>query len=227
MTRTTNARIAGFTFLFYIVVGVAGIILFNPVESADGTAAKLASIAEHAWRVRLAILQYMAFTVFALVLAVTLYAITRDEDPDIAVLAFSCRVVEGMLNGLGVFAAVGLLWLGTGSSAAALEPAGVTALGTAFFKSLGWLFITGAWIFSVGSTLFSYLFLRARSIPVWLAWLGVFASVLLALLLPMQLIGLLKGAATDYIWAPMVVFEVVLAFWLVIKGVGPPRPRAA
>jgi hypothetical protein len=72
MTRTTNARIAGFTFLLYIVVGVAGIVLFNPVESADGTAAKLASIAEHAWRVRLTILQYMAFMVFALVLAATL-----------------------------------------------------------------------------------------------------------------------------------------------------------
>jgi hypothetical protein len=43
----------------------------------------------------------------------------------------------------------------------------------------------------------------------------------------MQLIGSLKGAATDYIWTPLAVFEVVLAFWLIIKGVGPPRPRAA
>ena len=227
MTRRTNARIAGITFLLYIVVGVAGLILFNPVESADGTAAKLASIAEHAVRVRLAVFQYMAFVVFSLVLAITLYAITRDEDPDIALMALSCRVVEGMLSGLGVFAMVGLLWLGVGSSAAALEPEVANALGATLFKFLGWLFITGAWIFSVGSTLFSYLFLRARSIPVWLAWLGVVASVLLAVCLPMQLIGILKGAATDYIWAPMAVFEVVLAFWLIIKGVGPPRPRAA
>lgn len=109
MTRRTNARIAGIMFLLYIVVGVAGIILFNPVESADGTAAKLASIAEHAVRVRLAVLQYMAFVVFSLVLAATLYAITRDEDPDIALIALSCRVVEGMLNGLGVFAMAGTL----------------------------------------------------------------------------------------------------------------------
>jgi hypothetical protein len=132
-----------------------------------------------------------------------------------------------MLNGVAVLAAVGLLWLGTGSSATTLEPAGVNALGITFFKLLGWLFITPAWIFSVGSTLFSYLFLRARSIPVWLAWLGVCGSVLLTVLLPMQLIGLLKGAATDYIWAPVAVFEVVLAFWLIIRGVGPPRPRVA
>jgi hypothetical protein len=226
MTRRTNARIAGITFLVYIVVGVAGIILFNPVETADGTAAKLASIAEHPWRVRLTLLQYMVFIVFSVVLAATLYAITRDEDPDIAVLAFSCRVVEGMLNGLSVFATAGLLWLGTGGSAATLEPAGVNALGTMFFKFLGWQFITSAWIFSVGSTLFSYLFLRARSIPVWLAWLGIFGSVLLAVLLPVQFIGLLKGAATDYIWAPLAVFEVVLGFWLIIKGVGPARPRS-
>ena len=29
MTRTTNARIAGFTFLFYIVAGIVGMVLFG------------------------------------------------------------------------------------------------------------------------------------------------------------------------------------------------------
>ena len=42
MTRTTSARIAGFTYLFYIAVGISSMVLFNRATSAEGTAAKLA-----------------------------------------------------------------------------------------------------------------------------------------------------------------------------------------
>ena len=47
MTRTTNARFAGFTFLFYIAAGVASMILFGRAASADGIAAMPASFAAH------------------------------------------------------------------------------------------------------------------------------------------------------------------------------------
>ena len=48
MTRRTNARIAGFTFLFYIAVAMTGMILANRAIRGEGTAEKLASIAQHA-----------------------------------------------------------------------------------------------------------------------------------------------------------------------------------
>jgi hypothetical protein len=38
MTRTTNARIAGFTFLFYIAAGLSSMILFGRATSGDGIA---------------------------------------------------------------------------------------------------------------------------------------------------------------------------------------------
>lgn len=52
MTRTTNARVAGFTFLFYIAVGVASMMIFARAAGGEGVAAKLASIAQHASAVR-------------------------------------------------------------------------------------------------------------------------------------------------------------------------------
>jgi hypothetical protein len=36
MTRTTNARIAGFTFLLYIGAGVTGMVLFGRATSGEG-----------------------------------------------------------------------------------------------------------------------------------------------------------------------------------------------
>jgi hypothetical protein len=44
MTRTTNSRIAGITFLFYIVVGITSLVLFGSATRGDGVTAQLASM---------------------------------------------------------------------------------------------------------------------------------------------------------------------------------------
>src|SRR6266487_1208082 len=41
---------------------------------------------------------------FALVLAVTLYAITRDQDRDLAMLGLTCRVAEGVIGAASLLA---------------------------------------------------------------------------------------------------------------------------
>src|SRR5213593_4639898 len=96
MTRTTNARIAGFTFLVYIAAGITSMVLFGRATSGEGVAARLATIAQHATDVRLTILLGLLMNLSALVLAVTLYAITREQDRDLAMLALTCRVAEGV-----------------------------------------------------------------------------------------------------------------------------------
>jgi Domain of unknown function (DUF4386) len=157
------ARVAGFTFLLYIAAGIASMNLSDQSPMVDV----------------LALL--MSFS--ALVLGVTLYVLTRDQGPALAMTALVCRVLEAV-------------------------PVGEPAI-----------------FFAVGSTIFSWLLLRGRLIPVPLAWLGVIASALLVVILPLQLAGLFGGATswsasvTWLIWFPMLVYEVVLALWLLTKGV--------
>ena len=184
MKRTTIARLAGFTFLFYIAIGVTELVLRSGGAGADATAVKLARLGQQA---------------SAIVLAVTLYMITRDAGPVLATVAMICRVLEGV-----------------GSTIASL-------------LNVPWS--SNAIFFAVGSTLFSWLLLRGRMIPVALAWLGVVASVLLVVILPLQLARLIGGstnwfsAITWFVWLPMLVFEVALALWLIIKGVTAPASR--
>jgi hypothetical protein len=229
VTRTTNARIAGFAFLVYIAAGVAGMILVGRATGGEGIAAKIAGVARHTTDVRIALVLSLLTCFAALVLAVTLYAITREQDPDLAMLALTCRVAEGVLNAaVGLVAMAGVLWLGTAAWPGAPEAVAAHAPGEFLFKVLGWNPIIGATFFAVGSTLFSWLFLCGRMIPVPLAWLGVAASVLLAVALPPQLAGFLRGPVTQLMWLPMLVFEVALALWLLIKGVAAPgRDQAA
>jgi hypothetical protein len=92
----------------------------------------------------------------------------------------------------------------------------------------GWNTITAAMLFAFGSTIFSWLFLRGRMIPRLLAWLGVAASVLLVVLLPLQLAGVVTGPITNIMWLPMAAFEIPLGLWLLVKGVAlPPRTQLA
>ena len=78
-----------------------------------------------------------------------------------------------------------------------------------------------ATFFAVGSLLFSYLLLRGRIVPVPLASLGVLASIIVVISLPLQLAGVMS-TAIDEIWFPMLAFELSLALWLIIKGAAIP-----
>jgi Domain of unknown function (DUF4386) len=183
MTRTTNARIAGFTYLFYAAIGMCIELLMHQARGVGGDAAKLAHIGQHVMNVRLSILIALLEGLSSLVLAVTLYGITRDEDHELAMLGLVCRVAEGVLGSINnIPNYLGLLWL---------AKAGV-----------------------------------GTDVPVSIAWLGVFASGLLVVVLPLQLAGFNTGPLTGYYqWLPALVFQIVLALWLLIKGVATPAKR--
>jgi hypothetical protein len=223
MTRTTNARVAGFTYLFYAAIGACIELLMHHARGAGvgGDAAMLARIGEHATDVRLSILIALLECLSSFVLAVTLYSITRVEDHELAMLGLVCRVAEGLLGSLSnIPAYLGMLWLAKAGGGPDIP---TTNALRAFVLMPGASVLIGSIFFAVGSFIFSFLLLRGRMVPVSIAWLGVFASGLLAVTLPLQLAGFSTGPLTGYYqWLPALVFQVVLALWLLIKGVAPP-----
>jgi Domain of unknown function (DUF4386) len=228
MTRAANARIAGFTYLFYAAIGICSELLMHQARGVGGDAAvQLARIGQHATNVRLTIVITLLECLSAFVLAVTLYAITRDEDRELAMLGLVCRVAEGVLGSLNnISGYLGLLWLANAEVGTGVPDVPTSNALRAFLLMPGASVPLGAFFFAVGTLIFSYLLLRGRMVPVSIAWLGVFASGLLAVVLPLQLAGLSTGPLTGYyLWLPALVFQVVLALWLLIKGVATPATR--
>jgi hypothetical protein len=86
MTLTANARLAGIAYLAYLVFGIGGM--------AVGTAAASA-------------VSGVMTSFCALLLGVTLYAITRDVDRELAMIAMLCRVLEAAPGQGEIFFAVG------------------------------------------------------------------------------------------------------------------------
>jgi hypothetical protein len=218
MTRTANARVAGFTFLFYIAAGLTDMYLSGQATAGPDTAARLASIARHATQVRITVLLGLLEVFSALVLGVTLYAITREEDQDLAMLGLICRAAEG-ITGAFLAGSLGALWLASGAAQGASN-GGTEVLGAFLLRMGRWS--PAALFFAVGSTAFSWLLLRGRMIPLVMAWIGVIASVVLVTVLPLQIAGFVSGLLSQLIWLPMLAFEVPLGLWLLVKGVRPP-----
>ncbi len=226
MTRRTNARLAGFTFLLYIMAGITHMMLFSQATgSAEGTPATLASIAQHASLVSVTIILTLFEAACALVLGVTLHALTCDVDPDLAMLGLCFRVGEGVIT---AFSSVRLLVLlsvaAVAAGVAGPDAVAANALGGLLLR-VGGMGTISSILFAAGSMLFCFLFLRARSIPVQLAWLGLLASVTWVIGFPLQLMGFLGGPVTYFMWIPMALFEVTFAFWLLLKGVATPAIR--
>src|SRR5215471_3577274 len=228
MTRMTNARVTGFAFLLYIVLGLPAGMLMARATSAEGIAAKLVSVAQHANDLRVAVVLVLFSSFCALVLGVTLYGITREVDPDLAMLALTFRIGEGVIGGISVQRSLGLLWVAATTGANALDNQTAHVLGTLFSGPGGALGPVGALFFAVGSTIFSWLLLRGRMIPAVLAWLGVVVSITWVVGLPLQLADVLRGPIVTWVmFVPMAAFEIPFALWLLIKGVAAGQPKSA
>jgi len=162
MTATQNARATGAAYLVYIAAGVT----LMAWTSAPRVITVVFGLVE---------------SLSASTLAVTLYALTRQQDREIAMMGMMARVAECVLGALS------------------------NALLSATF-------------FAVGSTLFCWLLLRGRIIPAGLAWLGLVASILLVVVLPLQIAGIATGTITQVVWLPMAAFEIPVAIWFLVKG---------
>ena len=158
MTIRSNARVAGVTYLLYIVAGISSMALSGRPHVTE--------------------VLTLVTSLCALTLGVTLYSITRTVDPDIALLAMACRFVEA-IPGPGdrgaIFFAVGstlfcwlllrgrmipaaLAWLGVISSALLviilpLQRAGLFAGAVSWSSSLTWLVWLPCLVFEIAFAL--------------------------------------------------------------------------
>jgi hypothetical protein len=211
MTRVHSARLAGFAFLFYIAAGICGLMIFDLATPGRTIAARLASITAHSPFMSLSIICSMLTILCAIVLAVTLFALTRDEDVDLARLAMGCRLLEAAINTLPVLALIALINL---VKDVAAQETSTTAVATLLFKAQAWTTPVSATMFAIGSAIFCALFVRGGCVPTWLGKLGFISSILLVVAEPLEAIGLTNGFSAAIVWLPMLAFEVPFGIWL-------------
>ncbi|MBB5058123.1 hypothetical protein HDF16_002829 [Granulicella aggregans] len=157
----------------------------------------------------------LAGSVFVVPLALGLYFTLKMFKPVTSAIALACRLVEVLI---GLIVAV--VRFDTVRSAFA-----GAHFGSFILEFVDWNTATSfdALIFTIGSTLFFFVFVRSVSIPRVLGWLGLVASILAFAACATHLVRPNFPALSAVLWIPMLLAELSTGGWLLIRSV----PNAA
>ena len=81
------------------------------------------------------------------------------------------------------------------------------------------IYVGHGYIFAVAALIFYYLLYLSNLVPRWISVWGVIAAILLVLVNLLEVTGIISGLMVLYL--PIILNELVLAIWLMVKGFNP------
>jgi hypothetical protein len=221
MDRKRVSRIAGALYVSTVLAFVlANLALKGQLIDAADIPSTLGLVAANAFQYRTAVSIDFLAMVAVMALAFSLYVVLRPINPYLALLALGWRIGEVVLQAGAKIPDYLLLTLGRSaitSSAAGMGD--VEILGQILIAASTWAVWTSFVFLSIGSLFNNYLFLKGREIPVALAIYGLISAILFALGSILALVIDLPENANMVMMLPMVAFELVLGFYLMILGI--------
>jgi hypothetical protein len=221
-TNRKNAVIAGVLFIIGTVSGTISAILCNPILKAPDYLLRI-SANENLITIG-AILQFiMAISCAGISLA--LYPILKKFSESLAIGAVGFRLIENMLQILKAVSMVSLLAL----SQEFIRAGSPTNL---YFQGAGeiitaasdWMIDgTGLICFSIGAAMYYIVFYQHRLLPRWLSVWGLVGITLSTISGVLVMLHVIPGFGTVQMVLNLPIFpqEMVLAVWLIAKGVNP------
>ncbi len=211
------AILVGVLFIVGDIAGVLTLALTSQIFEGPGV---LGNIATSHGRLVVGALLVMVMGFALAMIPVLLYPIFRRYDE---ALALACVVFRGAIETVTYLAtAIVLLTIAELGQEYANEGSivgsGRQTLATLLTAVRGPITANvTAIVFSVGAAIFYYLFYRSRLIPRWLSVWGLVGAALYLAAPVLELFGSPLGA----LMAPLAVAELVLAFWLIVRGLDP------
>ncbi len=224
------AKIAGLAYLvsFVTVVSVNfGIFARLIVGSDPARTARNILAQETLFRVGLT--GDLLYCIAVLALSAALYVVLRPVDQNLALLAISGRLVQALtwlLVTLNLFTALRLLK--SPEYATVFSPNQLPLLARPYLSGFDYYYV-GLVFWSLGDTVAAYLWFKSRYVPSALAVFGAVASAWCAAC-TFALFLLPDFPKVVNLWwfdMPMALFEIGLAFLLLVRGLRPPALTAA
>ena len=220
-TFRRTATLVGSAFLFSNVTFILGAIVL--VEAILGAPDYLSLIAAGRAQVALGVLLSFANGLAYVGIAVLLFPILRQRFASLALAYVGFRVVEFITQIMADVSPLALLTLtGDGGQAGAAAASDLPALGALLLAERFWAFQMLNLIFSFSAVLLNIMLLRTRLIPGFIAIWGLIAAALVLLNTVLGWFMPDLGAALGVITGlPMLLNELFLGVWLIVKGFNP------
>ncbi len=216
------ARVAGLAYLLIIITSLLSMVFLDSKLTVKGDAvATVNNIMANELLFRIMTAYDLIMFTSVVILSLALYITLKPVSNNLALVALFWRMGEAILGGVTVLSSLIVLLLLNGENySAVFESAQLQAL-VGLFLDVRWAAMTIVFVFlSLGSIVFSYLFFKSKYVPRILAAFGIF-SFSLMLIWPFVNILLPKYAAIiqSVSLAPAILFEIIIGFWLLFKGV--------
>jgi len=230
MSMTDNsqrvaAKVAGITGLLAFVIVVFGnYALLGPLIVPGKAVETAQNIVAHQTQVRLALTCFLTYGICVVVLLSALYVILKPVGRTLALIGALFRLVFALfwlLTTLNLLGALRLL--GSASYLSAFQPDRLQVLARLHIAANFDDYYVGLPFFGLAATICSYLWLKSGYIPRSLAVFGVISSTWCVICAFLFLIFPDFNKAVNDYWfdSPMAIFELVVSFWLLFKGLKP------
>src|SRR3984893_3392477 len=226
-SQRTAAKVAGFSGLFAMAIVVFGnYALLSPLFVPGNAAETARNIVAHETQFRVTAVCFLTYSATVVVLLAALYVILRPVNRTLALVGALFRLVFAMLWLLSTFNLLGALrLLGSAAYLQAFEPDRLQVLARLSVAANFDDYYVGLPFFGLAATLCAYLWLKSNFIPKGLALFGVISSAWCVICAFVFLVFPHFNKVVNDYWfdSPMAIFEMVLSFWLLFKGLRLPE----
>lgn len=224
-SQRNAARVAGFTFLSAIAIVVLANYGISFRLSVPGSAVDTArNIMANATLFRLNIACNLIYLVNVVVLLTALYIILKPVNQTLALVATFCKLVVAMMWGITALNMLGAMrLLGDASYLPVFKADQLQTLARLQLSSSYDAYYVGLPFWGLASTIYSYLWFKSRFIPRGLAAFGVISSAWCVFCAFAFIVFPHFSATVNASWfdMPLVLFEMALGLWLLVKGLSP------
>ena len=224
-SQRVAAKVAGVSGLFaFVIVVVGNYALLSPLLVPGNAAETARNMVAHQTQVRLALTCFLIYSASVVVLLGALYVIFRPVDRILALLGALFRLVFALLWLLAPLNLLGALrLLGSATYLQAFEADRLQTLARLQIAANFDDYYVGLPFFGLAATVCAYLWLKSNYIPRGLSIFGVIGSAWCVFCAFVYLIfPNFNKIVNDYIFdSPMALFELVVSFWLLFKGLRP------
>jgi Domain of unknown function (DUF4386) len=229
--QRTAAKVAGFSGLFAMAVVVfANYGLLNPLIVPGNAAETARNIVAHETQFRVAITCFLIYSASVVVLLAALYVILKPANRGLALVGALFRLVFALLWLLTTLNMLGALrLLSSATYVQVFEADRLQALARLHIGANFDDYYVGLPFFGLAATVCAYLWFKSNYIPKGLAVFGVISSAWCVICAFVFLIFPNFNKTVNDYWfdSPMAIFEMVLSFWLLFKGLKPVEPNQA
>jgi hypothetical protein len=216
MDSRKSARIVGALFLTAMVSGGLRFFLLDPIlDSPD----YLVNVSANETLVMIGTFSFFILACALSGIAIAIYPIFKKYNEALALGYVAARIVESVLVIVSIIAILTLLPLSR-------EFVEAGAPDASYFQSLGDLLLAirhyaynVLWpiTLGLGALIFYYVLYKSRFIPRWLSVWGFIAAPFF----PVSWLSLFGSELSGYFLLPLVLNELVLVVWLIVKGFNP------